>query len=71
VSNHTSPAQAAEVFGRVRPRLAIYSHVIIHAGATEQQLMSITRERYAGRVELATDSAVVNIGSEITIDHPR
>jgi ribonuclease Z len=71
LTNHTSPAQAAEVFGRVKPRLAIYSHVIVHSGATEQQLMSITRERYAGRVELASDLTVVNIDSEITIDRPR
>lgn len=39
----------------MKPRLAIYAHVIIHAGATEEQLMAITRGRYAGRVELATD----------------
>jgi ribonuclease Z len=64
---HTSPDRAAEVFRRVKPRLAVYSHILLQNEATEDQVMAITRKSYSGPLEMATDLMVVEIGPEISV----
>ena len=72
LAQHTFPERAADVFRRVNPRLAIYSHIILQGGAaTEDEVMAITRKIYTGRVEMATDLTVVEIGPEVTITRHR
>ena len=71
LGDHTFPEGAAEVFRRVKPRLAVYSHIILQAGATEEEVIARTRASYAGRLEVANDLTVVEIGREITVRRPR
>ena len=33
-ANHTTPEQAGEVFARVKPRLAVYNHLLLFGSAT-------------------------------------
>jgi ribonuclease Z len=68
---HTSPERAAEVFRQVNPRLAVYSHIILQNSATEEQVMNATKKGYAGRLEMASDLMVVEIGSDIRVIRPR
>lgn len=49
IAHHTTPEQAAEVFGRTRPRLAVYSH----AGNSET-LLGRTRASIPVASKLAT-----------------
>jgi ribonuclease Z len=67
LDQHTSPERAAEVFRRVYPRLAVYSHIILQNDATEAQVMATTRKGYTGKLEMATDLMVVEIGAEISV----
>ena len=57
VGAHTSPEDAGRIFDRVKPKLAIYTHVSLVAGPAQQarlaaELVPRTRATYAGAVEL-------------------
>lgn len=64
VSHHTSPEQAGEVFSRVRPRLAVYSHAI-----NSESLISQTRKTYAGPLQGPEDLLTIVIGEKIEVRH--
>lgn len=69
VARHTTPEQAGRVFARTRPRLAVYSH-IIHATATNEDLIPGTRREYSGRLEVGVDRMVIVIGGSIDVTRP-
>jgi len=62
VARHTTPEQAAGLFSRVSPRLAVFSHSPGTAAIVEQ-----TRRSYAGRVEMGEDLMVIDIGAEVRV----
>jgi ribonuclease Z len=62
VARHTTPEQAAGIFSKVSPRLAVFSHSPGTAGIVEQ-----TRRSYSGRVEMGTDLMVIDIGDEVRV----
>ena len=64
IAHHTTPQQAAEVFRRVAPRLAVYSHAPNTARILEQ-----TRATYPGRLEGAEDLLTIIIGTDIQVIH--
>lgn len=66
IVKHTTPAQAGESFFRIRPRMAIFSHIILPI-TTEQDIIPEVRKKYAGPVELGEDLMVVEVGEKIVI----
>lgn len=60
--HHTDPAEAGEVFERVKPKLAVFSH----ATPSEAALATV-RRKYAGRVEFGSDLMTIDIGDAITV----
>jgi ribonuclease Z len=62
VARHTTPEQAASIFSKVSPRLAVFSHSPGTPAIVEQ-----TRRSYAGRVEMGEDLMVVDIGAEVLV----
>lgn len=69
MAHHTTAEQAGEVFSRVKPRLAVYSH-IGRPSATEQDLIPPTRKTYAGPLEVGEDLMVIEVGDEIKVRRP-
>jgi ribonuclease Z len=69
VDYHTTPEQAGEVFARVKPKLAVYSHICMPS-ATEEDLIPATRRTYAGPLELGEDLMVIDVGETIGIGKP-
>lgn len=69
VAYHTTPEQAGELFARVRPRLAVYSH-ICPPTATEADLRDATRRTYNGPLELGEDLMVIDVGEHVTVQRP-
>lgn len=69
LAHHTTAEQAGEVFARVKPRLAVYSH-IVHPDATEQELIPPTRKTYSGPLELGEDLMVIVVGEKIEVRRP-
>ena len=66
-NGHTLPDKAAQVFAATKPKLGIYSHVILFGGASDDDVMAATRKGYAGRVEMGTDLTVIEIGDNINV----
>jgi ribonuclease Z len=62
VEHHTTAQQAAEVFNRTKPRLAVFSHT---AGA--QTILDKARAAYAGRMEMGEDLMSIEIGDDIRV----
>jgi ribonuclease Z len=69
VAHHTTPEQAGELFSKVKPRLAVYSHIVLPS-ATEQDLIPPTRKTYAGALHLGEDLMVIEVGEKIEVRRP-
>lgn len=63
--NHTTPEQAGEVFARVRPRLAVYTHILLFGTVTAADLIPATREKYSGPLELGEDLMAIEVGESV------
>jgi len=61
---HTTAEQAGEVFARVKPRLAVYSH-----GPDTESVITQTRKTYAGPLQGAEDMLTIEIGEKIDVRH--
>ncbi len=59
-AKHTTPEQAGEVFARVKPKLAVYSHAPASA-----RIITETRKSYAGPLQGAEDLLTIEIGETI------
>jgi ribonuclease Z len=70
-AHHTTPEQAAEVFTRARPTLALYSHIVIFGGRDEAEILSRTRRGYTGPVLLGQDLMSVAVGDTVASSRPR
>jgi ribonuclease Z len=66
---HVTPEQAGEVFAKTRPRLAVYSHIVLPI-ATEHDLIPPTRTTYSGPVEVGEDLMVIEVGDKIELRRP-
>ena len=64
IAHHVTPEQAGEVFRRVAPRLAVYSH-----GANTERVLAQTRTAYAGPLQGAEDLLTILIGARIEVLH--
>jgi ribonuclease Z len=69
VAHHVTPEQAGEVFSRTKPKLAVYSHIVLPT-ATAQDLIPPTRKTYAGPLELGEDLMVIEVGEKIAVRRP-
>ncbi len=69
IAHHVTPEQAGEVFSRTKPRLAVYSHIVLPT-ATEQDLIPPTRKTYSGPLELGEDLMVIEVGEKIEVRRP-
>jgi ribonuclease Z len=62
LAKHTTPEQAGEVFARVKPRLALYSHA-----PNAERVIAQTRKTYAGPLHGAQDLLTVEVGEKIDV----
>ena len=67
VGHHTTPEQAGAIFARVKPKLAVYSHIV---PPDVPEVIPSTRKTYAGPLELGEDLMSIEIGDEITVHRP-
>ena len=66
IAHHTTPQQAGQVFTRLAPRLAVFTHIIpVTAGPKE--LIPAVRQTYSGPLEVGEDLMVINIGEQVTV----
>jgi len=66
-ANHTTPEQAAVVFSRAQPKLAVYNHLLLFGGAKADDLIPATRKNYAGPLLVGEDLMQIEIGEKIEV----
>ncbi len=64
-ANHTTPEQAGEVFARVRPKLAVYNHLLLFGSARPEDLLPASRRIYDGPLVVGEDLMQIDIGTEV------
>jgi ribonuclease Z len=66
LSVHISPEEAGTVFARVRPKLAVYSHILTF-GVSDDELLTRTRKTYSGSLVVGADLMSVDVGKTVTV----
>ena len=66
MAHHTSPQEAGTVFSRSRPKLAVYTHLVLLdrptiPRVTTDELVAQTRETYGGPLEVGEDLMSIEI----------
>jgi ribonuclease Z len=62
--HHTDPVEAGQVFQKVTPKLAVFSHYSV---STTPAILPLVRLNYAGRVEFGEDGMIIDIGEQIDV----
>lgn len=68
VAHHITPEQAAEVFDCVKPKVAVYTHIVEFFGATDEELLRRTKALYNGKVLVGKDLMSFIIGDEVKVE---
>jgi len=64
IGHHTTAEQAGTVFVRVKPKLAVYSHIV---PGDSTDLVALTRKTYSGPLEVGEDLMSIEIGEKVTV----
>ena len=66
-SNHTTPEKAGEVFSRAKPKLAVYTHILLFGDYLPKDLIPSTRNYYSGPLEVGEDLMVIEVGKQTVV----
>ena len=67
IGHHTTAQQAGIIFTRVKPKIAVYSHIV---PPDAPNLLAETRETYSGPLVIGEDLMSIEIDDKITIQNP-
>lgn len=67
LAHHTQAAEAGRVFAAVKPKLAVYSHLVLAGGFPVADLLPLTRATYAGDVVVGEDLMTVEVGDTVRV----
>ncbi len=67
LAHHTTPEQAAKVFAQVKPKLAVYSHIVKMYGRNEQELFKRTKANYSAPFIIGEDLMSFSIDDTVTV----
>jgi ribonuclease Z len=62
-SHHTDGLEVGQVFQRVKPKLAVFSHSPVMSAAT----LALVRQNYAGLVEFGEDLMTIEVGDTVSV----
>jgi ribonuclease Z len=65
LDHHTTPEDAGRIFTAVKPKLAVYSH-IVPSPTTAADLEGPTRKTYTGPLVVGEDLTVIDVGETVT-----
>jgi ribonuclease Z len=71
IAHHTTPKEAGMVFAMAKPKLAVYSHIVLQSNAqipepTLDDVVAETRQTYGGLLEVGEDLMSFEIGDTVT-----
>jgi ribonuclease Z len=65
--HHTLPEECGRIFSKIRPRLAVYHHILQFLGVSLDEIMDRTSEVYDGLVVVGEDMMQIEIGESVQI----
>lgn len=76
MAHHTSPHDVGRVFDQAKPKLAVYTHIVMLSSETisEPTLADIeaeTRQTYKGPLQFGEDLMGFEIGDAVTVNQPK
>ena len=66
-THHTPPEEAGEVFTRVTPKLAVFTHVIQWHGVGLEEMLNRTQKVYNGPVIMGEDLMTFEVGDSVEL----
>lgn len=67
IHHHTTAEQAGTLFSKVKPKLAVYSHIVPAEAPT---LAAQTKKTYDGPVEVGVDLMTIEVGDRVVAHRP-
>jgi ribonuclease Z len=73
IGHHTTPEDAGRVFDRIKPKLAVYTHIVLLttdptiSAPTVQDLIALTRKTYGGPLEVGEDLMTIEVGDKVEV----
>jgi ribonuclease Z len=64
IAHHTNPEQAGTIFNKVKPKLAVYSHIVPFDAP---DLVAHTRKTYLGPLEVGEDLMSIEIDDKVNV----
>ena len=64
LSHHSEPEDTARVFNAVKPKLAVYSHIVLYGGQKPADIMRRARASYAGPLMVGADLMKFDVGKD-------
>lgn len=64
IAHHTTPEEAGSVFSKVKPKLAVYSHIV---PPDVPDVVEHTRTSYAGPLEVGEDRMTLEISDKVVV----
>lgn len=70
---HSTPEPADEEFSKIRPKLAVYSHLSLFGTPepTMDQLIARTRTTYQGPLEIGEDLMAISVADSVAVQRIR
>ena len=66
LSAHTTPEQAGSLFADAKPKMAVFTHIILF-GMSEKQLETATRKTYSGPLTVGRDLMTFVVDDDVSI----
>lgn len=76
IGHHTTPEDAGKVFDRVKPKLAVYTHIVLLttdpaiSAPPIEDVTSLTRKTYSGPLEIGQDLMTIEVGASVQVRRP-
>jgi ribonuclease Z len=67
LTHHISPEQAGKLFTQVKPKLAVYSHIVKFLGATDADLRRRTETTYLQSFTIGEDLMTFHVDEDVSI----
>ena len=64
LTHHSEPEDTAKVFNAVKPKLAVYSHLVLYGGQKPKDILNRARKTYAGPLLVGFDLMTINVGAD-------
>ena len=66
LAHHTTPEQACKIFNIVKPKLAVYSHIVRLYGHTTEEIMARSKANYSNPIAMGEDLMSFLVGDIVT-----